>query len=75
VPRARRTPVSRKSSAGNGPWRIDDVNRVVSGIGDVQTVVGVGRVIESAFSDMRRKFDISEMFDDHLFADLVYITL
>ena len=52
---------------------VNDVNRVVSGMSDVQTAVMgvVRRMIESAFSDMRRKVDISEMFEDHLFADLL----
>jgi len=51
---------------------IDDVNHVVSGMSDVQMAVTVvGRMIESALSDVRRKVDISEMFEDHLFADLL----
>ena len=54
------------------PSAVNDVNRIVSGMSDVQMVVMgvVSRMIESTFSDVRRKFDISEMFEDHLFAVL-----
>ena len=47
---------------------VNDVNRVVSGMSDEQMAVTgvVGRMIESAFSGVRRKVDISEMFEDHI---------